>query len=36
MKVYYDKDANLEIIKEKKITIIGYGSRIGVDSRILI
>jgi ketol-acid reductoisomerase len=26
----------LEIIKEKKITIIGYGSRIGVDSRILI
>jgi len=27
MKVYYDKDANLEIIKEKKITIIGYGSQ---------
>ena len=27
MKVYYDKDANLEIINEKKITIIGYGSQ---------
>ncbi len=27
MKVYYDKDANLEIIKNKKITIIGYGSQ---------
>ena len=27
MKVYYDKDANLEIIKDKKITIIGYGSQ---------
>ncbi len=27
MKVYYDKDANIEIIKKKKITIIGYGSQ---------
>ena len=27
MKVYYDKDSNLEIIKDKKITIIGYGSQ---------
>ena len=27
MKVYYDKDANLDVIKEKKITIIGYGSQ---------
>jgi ketol-acid reductoisomerase len=27
MKVYYDKDADLEIIKAKKIAIIGYGSQ---------
>ena len=27
MQVYYDKDANFEIIKQKKITIIGYGSQ---------
>ena len=27
MQVYYDKDSNLDIIKEKKITIIGYGSQ---------
>ena len=27
MKVYYDKDADIEIIKKKKITIIGYGSQ---------
>ena len=27
MKVYYDKDANLDFIKNKKITIIGYGSQ---------
>ena len=27
MKVYYDKDANLEIIKSKKVAIIGYGSQ---------
>ena len=27
MKVYYDKDSNLDVIKEKKVTIIGYGSQ---------
>jgi ketol-acid reductoisomerase len=27
MKVYYDKDANLSLIKGKKVTIIGYGSQ---------
>lgn len=27
MKVYYDKDANLEIIQNKKVAIIGYGSQ---------
>jgi ketol-acid reductoisomerase len=27
MKVYYDKDADLSIIKGKKVTIIGYGSQ---------
>lgn len=27
MKVYYDKDANLDIIKSKKVAIIGYGSQ---------
>ncbi|HSS46520.1 MAG TPA: ketol-acid reductoisomerase [Burkholderiales bacterium] len=27
MKVYYDKDANLSLIKGKKITIVGYGSQ---------
>jgi len=27
MKVYYDKDADLSIIKDKKVTIIGYGSQ---------
>ena len=27
MKVYYDKDSNLDIIRENKITIIGYGSQ---------
>ena len=27
MKVYYDKDSNLDAIREKKITIIGYGSQ---------
>lgn len=25
--VYYDKDANLELLKQKKIAIIGYGSQ---------
>jgi ketol-acid reductoisomerase len=27
MKVYYDKDADLSLIKGKKITIVGYGSQ---------
>ena len=27
MKVYYDKDADLRVIKSKKIAIIGYGSQ---------
>ncbi len=27
MKVYYDKDADLNIIKGKKVTIVGYGSQ---------
>jgi len=27
MKVYYEKDANLELIKTKKVAVIGYGSQ---------
>jgi hypothetical protein len=27
MNVYYDKDADLSIIKGKKVAILGYGSR---------
>jgi len=27
MKVYYDSDASLEVIKDKKIAVIGYGSQ---------
>jgi ketol-acid reductoisomerase len=27
MKVYYDKDADIKLIKGKKVTIIGYGSQ---------
>lgn len=27
MKVYYDKDANLDLIKSKKVAVIGYGSQ---------
>ena len=27
MKVYYDKDVNFDLIKSKKIAIIGYGSQ---------
>ena len=27
MKVYYEKDANLDLIKSKKIAIFGYGSQ---------
>ena len=27
MKVYYDKDADLSLVKGKKVTIVGYGSQ---------
>ncbi|MEE8379253.1 MAG: ketol-acid reductoisomerase, partial [Gammaproteobacteria bacterium] len=27
MKLYYDKDCDLSIIKGKKVTILGYGSQ---------
>ncbi len=27
MKVYYDKDCNIEILKNKKVAVIGYGSQ---------
>lgn len=27
MQVYYDKDANLELIRSKKVAVIGYGSQ---------
>ncbi len=27
IKVYYDKDANLDILKGKKIAVMGYGSQ---------
>ena len=27
MKVFYDKDADLSLIKDKKVTIVGYGSQ---------
>ena len=27
MKIYYDDDANLELIKKLNVTIIGYGSQ---------
>ena len=27
MKVYYDKDADLSLVKGKKVSIIGYGSQ---------
>ena len=27
MKVYYDKDADFNIIKDKVVTIVGYGSQ---------
>ena len=27
MRVYYDRDADLNLIKDKKITIVGYGSQ---------
>src|SRR5574340_652091 len=27
MKIYYDKDADLQLIRGKKVTVIGYGSQ---------
>ncbi len=27
MKVYYDKDASLDVLKEKKLAVLGYGSQ---------
>jgi ketol-acid reductoisomerase len=27
MKVFYDKDADLSLVKGKQVTIIGYGSQ---------
>ena len=27
IKVYYDKDAKLNVLKKKKICIVGYGSQ---------
>ena len=27
MRVYYDRDADLNLIKNKKIAIVGYGSQ---------
>ena len=27
MKMFYEKDANVNLIKEKKIAIFGYGSQ---------
>ena len=28
VKMYYDKDADLNILKGKKIAVIGYGARV--------
>ena len=27
LNIYYDKDCDLSIIKDKKVTIVGYGSQ---------
>ena len=27
MRVYYDRDADINLIKGKKVAIVGYGSR---------
>ena len=27
MRVYYDRDADINLIKDKKIAIVGYGSQ---------
>jgi len=34
MKVYYDKDCDLSLIKGKTVAIIGYGSRAMPTRRI--
>ena len=28
MKVYYDSDTDLDLVKSKKICIVGYGSKV--------
>lgn len=35
VKVYYDKDARLDILKGKRIAVIGYGSQ-GHAHRIIL
>jgi ketol-acid reductoisomerase len=35
MKVFYDKDADLSLVKGKQVTIIGYGSQGHAHSLIL-
>ncbi|MDE1007505.1 MAG: ketol-acid reductoisomerase, partial [Paraburkholderia fungorum] len=35
MKVFYDKDADLSLIKGKQVTIIGYGSQGHVHAAFL-
>jgi ketol-acid reductoisomerase len=32
MKVYYEKDADLSLIKGRKVTIIGYGSQVDAQN----
>ena len=27
MNIYYDKDADLSLLKDKKIAVVGYGSQ---------
>ena len=27
MRIYYDRDADINLIKDKKIVIVGYGSQ---------
>lgn len=27
MRVYYEKDASIELIKKKKVAVVGYGSQ---------
>ena len=28
MRVYYDRDADINLIKNKKVVIVGYGSQV--------